>query len=91
MPMALILLGAAFARIKIPRPISRLPIAAMLSVCGAKLVLLPVIGVFLVQAMVKGGMIPKDAKAEIFVAIFVSGTPSAVKYVFSAPLSYILT
>lgn len=77
--MALILLGASFARLRIPRPISRLPIPAMLSVCAVKLAILPVIGVFMVQAMVKRGLIPKEAKAEIFVAMFLSGTPAAVK------------
>lgn len=78
-PMALILLGASFARMRIPRPISRLPIPAMLSVCTVKLAILPVIGIFMIQAMVKKGFIPKDAKAELFVAMFLSGTPSAVK------------
>ena len=64
MPLALILLGASFARIKIPRPLSRLPIMAMLLVTLAKMVVLPVIGVAVVQAMVHGGLIPADAKAE---------------------------
>jgi hypothetical protein len=51
----------------------------MLSVCAVKLAILPVIGVFMVQAMAKGGLIPKDAKVELFVAMFFSGTPAAVK------------
>ncbi|EMD40327.1 hypothetical protein CERSUDRAFT_91042 [Gelatoporia subvermispora B] len=77
-PLALILLGASFARLRVPRPLSRLPIMAMVLVTVAKLVILPVIGVFLVQSMVKAGMIDKDAKAERFVAMFLSGTPAAV-------------
>lgn len=77
--MALILLGASFARMKIPRPLSRLPIPAMIFCSLAKMVLLPVIGVFMVQAMVRGGLIPKSSIVEIFVAMFLSGTPSAVK------------
>ena len=78
-PLALILLGASFARVKIPRPLSRLPIMAMLLVTLAKMVVLPVIGVVAVQGMVRAGLIPADAKAEKFVAMLLSGTPAAVK------------
>lgn len=78
-PLTLILLGASFGRIQVPRPLSRLPIMAMLLVTLAKMVLLPVIGVLMVQAMVRGNLIPADAKAEKFVAMLLSGTPAAVK------------
>lgn len=78
-PLALILLGASFARIKVPRPLSRLPIMAMLLVTLVKMVVLPVIGVAIVQGMVRAGLIPADAKAEKFVAMLLSGTPAAVK------------
>ena len=79
-PLSLVLLGASFARMKIPRPISRLPIAAILSVCVAKLVLLPIVGVLIVQAMVRGGLIPPQNKAQIFVAMYLSGTPTSITY-----------
>jgi len=79
-PLSLVLLGASFARMKIPRPISRLPIPAILSVCVAKLVLLPIVGVLIVQAMVKGGLIPPQNKAQIFVAMYLSGTPTSITY-----------
>ncbi|KAI1789735.1 auxin efflux carrier [Ganoderma leucocontextum] len=85
-PLALILLGASFARIKVPRPLSRLPIMAMLLVTLAKMVVLPVIGVAVVQAMVRGGLIPADAKAEKFVAMLLSGTPAAVNQMIVASL-----
>ena len=65
---------------KIPRPISRLPIAAILSVCVAKLILLPVIGVLVVQAMVRGGLIPRQSKVQIFAAMYLSGTPTSITY-----------
>ena len=65
---------------KIPRPISRLPIAAIISVCVAKLILLPIIGIFIVQAMVKGGLIPPQNRAQIFVAMYMSGTPTSITY-----------
>ncbi|KAH8818630.1 auxin efflux carrier [Flagelloscypha sp. PMI_526] len=85
-PMGLILLGANFARMKIPRPISRLPIPAMITSALVKLVLLPVMGVFIVQAMVRNGLIPQEAKAEKFVAMFLSGTPAAVNQVIVSTL-----
>lgn len=85
--MALVLLGAAFARLRVPRPISRLPIAAMLAVSVSKMLLLPVVGVFMVQGLVNSGLISKDAKAERFVAMFLSGTPAAVKQVWYHALS----
>lgn len=59
-PLGLILLGASFARLKIPRPISRLPLAAMIFVAIAKMVIMPVFGIFVVQAMVKKGLIPQS-------------------------------
>ncbi|KAH8096605.1 auxin efflux carrier [Cristinia sonorae] len=85
-PLALILLGASFARLQIPRPISRLPVMAMMSVSLAKMVLMPVIGVFTVQAMVSGGLINRQARAEKFVAIFLSGTPAAVNQLIVSSL-----
>jgi hypothetical protein len=65
---------------KIPRPISRLPITAILSVCVAKLVLLPIVGVLIVRAMVTCGFIPPQNRAQIFVAMFMSGTPTSITY-----------
>ena len=80
-PLALILLGASFARIKLPHPLSRLPIMAMFLSTMAKMAILPVIGIFLVQAMTTAGLVQKDEKALRFVMMFLSGTPSAVKCV----------
>ncbi|GJJ11276.1 hypothetical protein Clacol_005508 [Clathrus columnatus] len=73
-PLGLILLGASFARLKLPRPLSRLPLTAMIAVTIGKMVVLPVFGVFVVQAMQI-----RENKAERFVAIFLAGTPAAVK------------
>ena len=53
----------------------------MLAVSLSKMLLMPVIGVLMVQAMVHAGLIAHDAKAEKFVAMFLSGTPAAVKCV----------
>ena len=80
-PLALIVLGASFARCHVPRPLSRLPISAMLACAAAKMLVLPLVGVCAVQAMVRHGWIGRDAKVEQFVAMLLSGTPAAVKYV----------
>lgn len=85
-PLALIMLGASFARLRVPRPLSRLPIAAMLAVTLVKMVLLPVFGVFMVQGMTAGGLIDHASKAERFVAMFLSGTPAAVNQMIVASL-----
>ncbi|KAI1790992.1 auxin efflux carrier [Ganoderma leucocontextum] len=85
-PLALILLGASFARIKLPRPLSRLPMKAMFLTTMAKMALLPVIGILLVQAMTKAGFVRKDEKALRFVMMFLSGTPTAVNQLIVASL-----
>ena len=82
-PLALIVLGTSFARMQIPRPISRLPIPALLAVCAAKMIVLPMIGVCMVQAMVRRGVVAKEAKVERFVSMFLSGSPAAIKYVLN--------
>ncbi|KAL7282716.1 hypothetical protein ACG7TL_004190 [Trametes sanguinea] len=85
-PLALVLLGASFARLQMPRPLSRLPMMAMFLTTITKMVILPVVGVFLVQAMTNAGLIDRDAKAERFVAMFLSGTPTAVNQLIVASL-----
>ncbi|KAF9819451.1 hypothetical protein IEO21_02059 [Rhodonia placenta] len=85
-PLSLIILGGSFARLKIPRPLSRLPVTAMVAAMAAKMVILPVIGIFMVQAMVKGRLIEREALAERFVAMFLSGTPAAVNQLIVSSL-----
>jgi len=78
--MTLFLLGVSFARMDIKlSPKSGLPVFALLWVCAAKMILLPVTGVFVTRAMIASNLIHPEAKVQIFVAIFVSGTPSAIK------------
>ncbi|EMD40328.1 hypothetical protein CERSUDRAFT_91043 [Gelatoporia subvermispora B] len=79
-PLALMILGASFAWLRVPRPLSRLPIVAIILVTVAKLVVMPVMAIFIVKSMVKGGLINENAKAEKFVAIFLAGVPAAVNY-----------
>ncbi|KAH9939276.1 auxin efflux carrier [Epithele typhae] len=85
-PLALVLLGASFANITIPRPLSRLPLAAMFFSTFAKMVMLPVIGVFLVQAFTNSGLVDRKAIALRFVMMFLSGTPTAVNQLIVSSL-----
>ena len=78
-PLSLVLLGASFARIQLPRPLTRLPLMAIFLSTMAKMVMLPVIGVFLVIAMTEGGLVDRKEKTLRFVMMFLSGTPTAVK------------
>lgn len=89
-PLALVLLGASFAQLEMPRPLSRLPWAAMILTTAAKMALLPVIGVFLVQAMTNAGFVDRKALALRFVMMFLSGTPTAVKCVESSFIHCVL-
>lgn len=52
-PLGLVVLGGSIAKMEIPRPINRLPLASIASMAGIKLVLLPIIGFFFVQGLVK--------------------------------------
>ncbi|RPD67398.1 auxin efflux carrier [Lentinus tigrinus ALCF2SS1-6] len=85
-PLALILLGANFAQLKMPRPLSRLPIVAMILTTAVKMILLPVIGIFIVQAMTKSGFVDRKEITLRFVLMFLSGTPTAVNQLIVASL-----
>ncbi|GHJ84613.1 hypothetical protein NliqN6_1015 [Naganishia liquefaciens] len=78
-PLGLILLGASFARLDLPKPLWKLPIAAIVAVTVAKMVILPVIGVLMTESLSNHtSLYPKDQKMLRFVAMFLSGTPSAL-------------
>ncbi|KIK63968.1 hypothetical protein GYMLUDRAFT_259028 [Collybiopsis luxurians FD-317 M1] len=85
-PLSLIILGASFARMNIPKRLRSLPIPAMILVTLSKEVMVPVVGIFLTQSFVSKGLIPKDNLAQRFVAIFLSGTPTAVNQLIVASL-----
>ncbi|KZT62961.1 hypothetical protein CALCODRAFT_478853 [Calocera cornea HHB12733] len=78
-PQGLMLLGNSFARMDIPRPITKLPLMAMLGMTAIKCVILPVCGVALTQYLTyHTSLIPPNALALRFVIMFLSGTPGAV-------------
>jgi predicted permease len=77
-PLSLILLGASFARLRLPRPLSRSPWIAMLAAAVAKTVVLPVIGIVVVTVMTRNGYLKKQDLVERFVAMIMAGTPAAI-------------
>lgn len=61
-PTGLVVLGASMGKLRIPRPIGRLPLASIASMSFARLVVSPVVGFFFVQELVRVGMVSADNK-----------------------------
>ncbi|KAG6813007.1 hypothetical protein H0H92_014744 [Tricholoma furcatifolium] len=69
-PLGLVCLGAALARMEVPRNQWRtLPTGAIASLAIAKMLITPVMGVGIVQGLVKGGIIDQDDKLLQFVCM----------------------
>ena len=70
-PLGLVCLGSALARLKIPRSgqWGALPVGAISSLAVGKLLVMPVLGVVIVQGLVRGGVIPEDDKVLQFVCM----------------------
>ncbi|KAI5481397.1 auxin efflux carrier transmembrane protein [Pseudohyphozyma bogoriensis] len=81
-PLGLLVLGAALARLRIPRPINKLPIASIISVALCKLALLPIIGFFFVDALTKHtGLVSQDSRVLRFVLVYFSCVPTSTTQV----------
>ncbi|KAF8074009.1 auxin efflux carrier transmembrane protein [Lyophyllum atratum] len=82
-PLGLICLGSALARLNVPRSQWRsLPTGAIGMLAVGKMVVAPVIGVGVVRGLVNGGLIAKEDKVLQFVCIFLSCLPTATTQVF---------
>lgn len=82
-PMGLILLGSALARLSIPRnQWSSLPLWAIASCAIGRLVVMPVLGILICQQFTRIGLIDPSNKVLRFVCLLVSGLPSASMLVF---------
>lgn len=69
-PLGLICLGSALARLKIPlNQWGSLPVGAISSLAIGKLLLMPVLGVLIVKGLVHGGLIPEEDKVLQFVCM----------------------
>ncbi|THV01915.1 hypothetical protein K435DRAFT_654419 [Dendrothele bispora CBS 962.96] len=82
-PMSLIGLGSALARIHIPRDQwKNLPLGAIFSLAILKLIVHPVLGVLITHGLVSGGVIDKEDKVIQYTAMFFSCLPTATTQVF---------
>ena len=72
-PLGLICLGSALARMNVPRNKEgwrMLPIGAITGIAVGRIIIMPVVGVLLVQGLVKGGVIPRTDKVLQFVCMY---------------------
>ncbi|ESK98283.1 membrane protein [Moniliophthora roreri MCA 2997] len=82
-PLGLIGLGSALARLHVPRDEWRtLPIGAILSLAVGKMIITPILGVLITQGFVHAGLINSEDKVVQFVCIFFSCLPTATTQVF---------
>ncbi|TRM61358.1 auxin efflux carrier [Schizophyllum amplum] len=82
-PLGLVCLGSALARLKVPRAEwGKLPLGAIFSFACGKMLLMPVLGVLMVRGMAQSGIIDPEDKVLQFVCIFFSCLPTATTQVF---------
>ncbi|KAG2130707.1 auxin efflux carrier [Suillus clintonianus] len=82
-PMGLISLGSALARLSIPRSQwSSLPLGAIGSLAIGRLVVMPVLGVLICQSLTHAGLIDSSNNVLRFVCIFLSCLPTGTTQVF---------
>ncbi|KAG2074514.1 auxin efflux carrier [Suillus decipiens] len=82
-PMGLITLGSALARLDIPRnQWSSLPLGAIGSLAIARLIVMPVLGILICQQFTHIGLIDSSNNVLRFVCMLFSGLPSATTQVF---------
>ncbi|KDQ52951.1 hypothetical protein JAAARDRAFT_210200 [Jaapia argillacea MUCL 33604] len=84
-PLGLICLGSALARLKLPRGIEGwkgMPVGAITSFAIGKVVVMGVLGVGICEGLVKAGLINAEDKVLRFVCIFFSCLPTATTQVF---------
>ncbi len=72
-PVGLICLGSALARMRVPRRQWRnLPLGAILSLAVGKMILSPILGVLFTNALVRGGLVSAEDRVLRFVCMWVS-------------------
>ncbi|KAK4048296.1 Protein M3 [Microbotryomycetes sp. JL201] len=77
-PLGLTVLGASLAKIKVPRPISRLPFTSIGAMALTRLCLLPIIGYFFVFGLSResGGIVAHDNHVLRFTLAYMSCMPT---------------
>ncbi|KAF7325027.1 Auxin efflux carrier transmembrane protein [Mycena kentingensis (nom. inval.)] len=84
-PMGLVCLGSALARLPVPRGRDAwraLPTGAILGLAVGKMLVAPVLGILLCKGLIRAGVIDGDDKVLQFVCMFFSGLPTSTTQVF---------
>ncbi|KAG2036431.1 auxin efflux carrier [Suillus americanus] len=82
-PMGLITLGSALARLSIPRnQWGSLPLGAIGSLAVGRLVVMPILGILICQQLTHIGLIDSSNNVLRFVCMLLSGLPTATTLVF---------
>ncbi|KAL5534926.1 ECM3_1 [Sanghuangporus sanghuang] len=84
-PLGLICLGSALARLQVPHSPAQwrsLPLGAISALAIGKMVVMPIVGVLLTQGLTAAGIIDESDKVLRFVCIFLSCIPTATTQVF---------
>ncbi|KAI0074810.1 auxin efflux carrier transmembrane protein [Panus rudis PR-1116 ss-1] len=82
-PLGLICLGSALATLKVPRnEWKTLPLGAIMSLAVGKLIVTPIVGLLICQALTNVGFIDPTDKVLRFVCIFFSCLPTATTQVY---------
>ena len=68
-PLGLVCVGAAFAKLKIPKRVKDLPLGAISVLAFGRLILQPVVGVFIIRGLVRVGVINEEDKVLRFVVM----------------------
>ncbi|BGP42192.1 Protein M3 [Rhodotorula kratochvilovae] len=77
-PLGLLVLGSTLGRMRIPRPISKLPLYSICALALCKVVLLPIIGYVFVRGLAQHtNLVSQDNHVLQFVMIFFSVVPTA--------------
>lgn len=81
-PLGLLVLGSTLGRMRIPRPVSRLPISSICALAIAKCVILPIIGFVFVRALATHtSIVSEDNHVLQYVMLIFASVPTATTQV----------
>ncbi|GAA6025091.1 hypothetical protein JCM8202_001658 [Rhodotorula sphaerocarpa] len=80
-PTGLIVLGASIAKIRLPRPITRLPLTSIIGLALVRLAIMPIVGFFFTKQLVKVGLVEEGNRVLRFVLVLFSCVPTATQQI----------
>ncbi|KAJ7910478.1 auxin efflux carrier transmembrane protein [Mycena leptocephala] len=82
-PLGLVCLGSALARLEVPRGRwNHLPVGAILSMAVGRMLLMPVLGVLVAKGLTNAGLISREDKVLQFICILFACLPTGTTQVF---------